>query len=190
MSTTHHQPDLAKLSTIKDMTIAVYATHEEAEDTVRSLQKSGFDMTMLSIVGSDYHTEEHVVGYYTTGNRMLAWGKFGAFWGGMWGLLFGAAFFVIPGIGPVLLAGPFAGWLVGALEGAVVGGGLSALGGALVGMGVPASTALEYETEIKAGRFLLVVHGTPAETEGARALLTLTHHEGIAEYGDLGKNNE
>ena len=42
-------------------------------------------MKMLSIVGKDYHTEEHVVGYYTTGDRMLYWGKPGAFWGGFWG---------------------------------------------------------------------------------------------------------
>ena len=46
-------------------------------------------MKKLSILGKDYHTEEHVVGYYKAGDRMKAWGKMGAFWGGMWGLLFG-----------------------------------------------------------------------------------------------------
>ena len=63
-------------------------------------------MQKLSIVGKDYQTEEEVVGYYTTGDRMKAWGKTGAFWGGLWGLLFGSAFFLIPGIGPLLAAGP------------------------------------------------------------------------------------
>ena len=60
----------------------------------------------------------------------------------MWGLLMGSAFVLIPGAGPLLLAGP----LVGALEGAVVVGGVSALGAALVSLGVPNNTVLEYET--------------------------------------------
>ena len=89
-------------------------------------------MKKLSIVGKDYHTEEHVVGYYTTGDRMMYWGKLGAFWGGFWGLLFGSAFFWVPGIGPLLVAGPLVMWIVGALEEAAVVGGLSALGAATV----------------------------------------------------------
>ena len=65
--------------------VAVFASHDKAEDAVRKLQKSGFDMKKLSIVGKDYHTDEHVVGYYSTGDRMMYWGKWGAFWGGLWG---------------------------------------------------------------------------------------------------------
>jgi len=72
--------------------------------------------------------EEHVVGYYNTGDRMAYWGKLGAFWGGFWGLLFGSAFFWVPGVGQLLVAGPLVGWIVAALEGAAVTGGLSALG--------------------------------------------------------------
>ena len=59
---------------------------------------------------------------------MKYWGKQGAFWGGLWGLLCGAAFFAIPGIGPVLVAGPLVASIIGALEGAIVVGGLSARG--------------------------------------------------------------
>src|SRR5277367_5490795 len=92
--------------------VAVYNTHQEAEETVKELQKSGFNMKQLSIVGRDYHTEEQVVGYYNAGDRMKYWGKMGAFWGGVWGAFFGAALFVVPGIGPVLVAGPVAAWIV------------------------------------------------------------------------------
>ena len=108
--------------------VAIFKSHTGAESAVKELQQSGFDMKKLSIVGRDYHTDENVVGYYNTGDRMKYWGKLGAFWGGFWGLLFGSAFFVIPGVGPLLMAGPLVGWIVGALEGAVVVGGLSALG--------------------------------------------------------------
>jgi uncharacterized membrane protein len=73
---------------------------------VKELQKAGFDMKQLSIVGRDYHTEEHVVGYCNAGDRMKYRGKLGALWGGIWGVLFGSAFFWIPGVGPLLVAGP------------------------------------------------------------------------------------
>ena len=108
--------------------VAIYGSHSQAEKGVKALQKSGFDMKQMSIVGKDYHTDEQVVGYYNTGDRMKYWGKQGAFWGGGWGWLFGAAFFAVPGLGPILVAGPLVAWIVGALEGAVVVGGLSALG--------------------------------------------------------------
>ena len=65
--------------------IAVYEDHSGAEAAVKELQKSGFDMKKLSVVGKDYRTEENVVGYYNAGDRMKYWGKWGAFWRGFWG---------------------------------------------------------------------------------------------------------
>jgi len=62
--------------------VAIYKSHAEADAAVKELQQSGFDMKKLSIVGRDYHTDERVVGYYNTGDRMKYWGKLGAFWGG------------------------------------------------------------------------------------------------------------
>jgi len=56
-------------------TVATYSSHTAAEAAIKELQSSGFDMKKLSIVGRDYHTDEHVVGYYNTGDRMKAWGK-------------------------------------------------------------------------------------------------------------------
>jgi hypothetical protein len=131
-------------------------------------------MKKLSIVDKDYHTEEHVVGYYNTGDRMKAWGKTGAFWGSLWGILFGSAFFAIPGIGPVVIAGPLVSSLVGALEGAVVVGGLSALGAGLVGIGIPKDSIVRYETALKADKFLLVAHGTAEEVEKAKSIIDAT----------------
>ena len=155
----------------EETVVAIYDTHEAAEAAVKELQAAGFNMRQLSIVGSDYHTEEHVLGYYTTGERMKKWGGFGAFWGSIWGLLFGSALFVLPGVGPLLLAGPVVAALVAALEGAVLVGGTSALVAALVGLGIPEHEALQYEVELKAGKFMLMVHGTAAEAERAREIL-------------------
>jgi hypothetical protein len=154
--------------------IAVYNSHTEAEQAVAKLSASSFDIKKISIVGKDYHTEEKVVGYYSAGDRMKSWGGLGAFWGGIWGLLFGAGFFLIPGVGPVLVAGPFLAALVGALESAAIVGGLSAVAAGLVSLGVPKERAIKYEAEIKADKFVMVVHGTADELERARAILADT----------------
>jgi hypothetical protein len=156
---------------VTNAVLAVYDSHDQAEAAVRDLHKDGFDMKKLSIVGKRFHTEEHVVGYYNAGDRMLYWGKQGAFWGGLWGLLFGSAFFWVPGVGPLLVAGPLVAWMVGALEGAVVVGGLTALGGALASIGIPENSVVQYETQVKSGKLLLVAHGTADEVQKARNLL-------------------
>jgi hypothetical protein len=163
--------------------IAVYVSHEAAEAAIKELQHSGFEMKKLSIIGQDIHMDEHVVGYYNLDDRMKAWGKTGAFCGGLWGLLFGSAFFLVPGLGPLLVAGPLVAWIVGALEGAIVVGGLSIVGAALYNLGIPKDSIVRYEKALKTGRFLLIAHGAMFEANLAREILdrtgpeTLDHHD-------------
>jgi hypothetical protein len=163
--------------------VAVYDSHMDAEVGVKELQKAGFDMTTLSVVGREYHTGEHLVGYYNSGYRMQYWGKMGAFWGGLWGFLAGAAFFVMPGIGPVLIAGPLAGAVVAELErsvvkGAPLAGGLSALGACLFNLGIPKDRVFDYETSLMADKFLLIAHGAASELIKAKTVLRITRpHE-------------
>ena len=170
------------MMTNNNAVVAVYKSHTEAEAAVKELQQSGFDMKKLSIVGRDYHTDEHVVGYYNTGDRMKHWGKLGAFWGGIWGLLFGSAFFLIPGVGPLLVAGPLVGWIVGGLEGAVVVGGLSAIGAGLYSLGIPKDSILQYETALKSGKFVVIAHGSAGETTHAREIINRTSPETLQEH--------
>jgi uncharacterized membrane protein len=159
--------------------VAVFAQHSGAENAVKELKDSRFDIKKLSIVGSDYHSNEDVVGFYNIGDRMKYWGKTGAFWGGLWGMLFGAAFLVIPGIGPIIAAGPIVAWIIGALEGAVMVGGISALGAGLFSLGMPKDSVVKYETSIKAGKFLLIAHGTAEEVQRARNVLQSSGAEEI-----------
>jgi uncharacterized membrane protein len=166
----------------KNAVIAVYPSHSQAEEALKELQRSGFDMKKLSIVGKDYHSDEQVVGYYNAGDRMKRWGKYGAFWGGFWGLLFGSAFFAIPGIGPVLVAGPLVAWIVGALEGAVVVGGLGAIGAGLYSIGIPKDSVVQYETAVKANKFLLLAHGTAEEVEKAKKIMGTAGSLDVAVY--------
>ncbi len=160
--------------------VAVYKTHQAADDAVKRLQRAGFEMTKISVIGNDYHTDEQVVGYYNTGDRMKAWGKIGAFWGGLWGILLGAAFFMIPGIGPLAVAGPLVSAIVGGLEGAIVVGGLSALGAALVSIGIPKDSVVNYEKSLAAGNYLVLYNGNAQDVAAAAKLLQeTTDHDGV-----------
>lgn len=154
-----------------DSAFFVYDTHAAAEEAIRTLGQSGFDMKKLSLVGKGYHSEERPMGFYTTGDRIKAWGGTGAFWGGIWGLLLAPAVFVLPGLGLVGMAGPLVATLVGALEGAVVVGGLSALGAALTQFGVPKDQVIKYEAALKVDKYLLVVHGSAEDQDKARSVL-------------------
>lgn len=155
--------------------VAVYNRHQDAEAAIRELQRAGFNMSKLSILGRDYHTEEHAVGFYNGGDRVKYWGKQGAFWGSIFGILFAPAFFWIPGLGPILTGGLIGSILMGTLEGAAVGaavgGGGSALAAALTSIGIPKDSVIRYEASLKADKYLLIASGTPAEVDRARAIL-------------------
>jgi uncharacterized membrane protein len=165
---------------ITNAVVAIYDSHSQAEEAVKELQRSGTDMKKLSIVGKDYHTDEQVVGYYNTGDRMKYWGKLGAFWGGLWGMLFGVAFFAIPGIGPVLVAGFLVAWIVGALEGAAVVGGLGVVGAGLYSIGIPKDSVVKYETAIKSDKFLILAHGTTDEVDRMKSIIQTTRPAEVA----------
>lgn len=161
-----------------DAIVAVYAEHTAAEDAVRKVAEAGLDMKHFSIVGRGYHSEEQVIGFYSVGDRIKFWGSRGAYWGGLWGLLFGGLMLTVPVIGPVMVLGHLAAVVftavAGAAEGAVVAGGLGALGAALYSIGIPHHGVLQYEQALKADQFLIVAHGPAAEMERARELLQLT----------------
>jgi len=140
----------------------------QAEDAVRELDKDGFDMKLLPIVGKGYHTEENVVGYYNVGDRMLYWGKQGAASGLC--CLVRASFWSQESdhcwsqVHWLQLSSVF--WKAQSLL-----AGFSALGAALVSIGIPNNSVIQYEASIKSGQFLIVAHGSPEEVEQAKALL-------------------
>jgi hypothetical protein len=170
---------MAEVDKKENSVVAIYAQHADAENAINLLRKSNFDIKKLAIVGQGYHTEDQVIGFYTTGDRIKHWGKHGAFWGGVWGMLVGAAAFVIPGVGPVMVAGSAVAWIVATLESAAVVGGLSSLGAGLYSIGIPKNSALKYETSVKAGKFLLIAQGTPDEAEFVRRVLADTFWEEV-----------
>jgi hypothetical protein len=156
-----------------DTVIAVFADHNAAEAAVKTLTAAGFEMKNLSVVGKGYHTDEKVVGFYNMGDRIKFWGTRGAFWGGLWGMFFGGLFMTIPVVGHVVVLGYLGAMVVSAIESAVMVGGLSALGAALYGLGVPKDSVIQYETAVKADSFLVMAHGAADEVARAKAILLI-----------------
>ena len=154
-----------------DAAIGVFADHAAAEAAIKKLTSAGFAMKQLSLVGKGYHTEEQVIGFYNMGDRVKFWGSRGAFWGGLWGLFFGGVLLVVPVIGHVFVLGYLAAAAVSAVEGAVIVGGLSALGAALASIGIPRDSIIAYETALAADSFLVVVHGDAAEVKRGKEIL-------------------
>jgi hypothetical protein len=190
------------MMTQQNVVVAIYKSHTEAEVAVKELQQSGFDMKKLSIVGRDQHSDEHVMGYYNAVDRMICWGKMGIFLG----MVFGSAFSLVPGAGLLLVAGPLAGWLVGALGGAVLVGGLSAIGAGLYSLGIPTDSILQYRKDLKTGtsvmianksdsgpvsrlkqalttdKFVMIAHGNAREAIHAREIISYTNPEALEEH--------
>jgi uncharacterized membrane protein len=152
--------------------VAVYPDHASAEQAVRLLHTDGFSMGDLSIVGRDFQVSEEPVGFVNAGDYAATGAGTGAWVGGLFGLLVGAAFLVLPGVGPVVIAGPLLVALLGGLEGAVAG------------WGIPREEALKYETQVKAGKFLVIARGTRDALERARHTLAPQSPERLDVYAD------
>ena len=178
---------------IQDSVAALFLDHQAAEAAVKALTAAGVPLKSISIVGKGYHTDEKVVGFYNMGDRVKFWGSRGAFWGALWGLFFGGVFLTIPVTGPVILLGYLTAAAVSAVEGAVVVGGLSALGGALAGIGIPHDSVLQYETAIAADGFLVMAHGATGEMAQAEYALKGLHpshlelHQGGRTFATAGE---
>jgi hypothetical protein len=91
--------------------------------------------------------------------------------GGIFGLLVGAAFLWVPGVGPLIVAGSLSSALLGGVEGAVAGAALSGVFGWLAGLGISKQHILKYEESVKAGKYLVIAHGTPDDVKKARGIL-------------------
>jgi hypothetical protein len=162
--------------------IGVYDSILEAEDAVEALNQGKFPIAQVSIVAKDLQSERVVHGYVTTGEVALTGARGAAWFGGFLGMFLGAAFLWVPGFGPLIAAGPFVAMLLGGIEGVIAGAAGGGLLGALVGLSVSRQHILTYEENIKSGKYLVIVHGSPEELQLAHTVMQgtavseLTHH--------------
>src|SRR5688572_512075 len=154
------------------MASCVYALATSDTQAVRianRLRTSGFSAGDISIITPD-RAGARDLGHQDSTKApegATAGGGTGAILGGALGWLAGIGALAIPGVGPLIAAGP----ILGALTGAAVGGTVGGLTGALVGMGIPEYEAKRYEGKVKGGNALISVHSeNSAETDRAKTI--------------------
>jgi hypothetical protein len=161
----------------------IYKTRGQAEMAVDRILAAGFSNNDISVLLPDNSsTKEFAHEKNTKAPEGATTGvAAGGAVGGTLGLLAGIGALAIPGVGPLIAAGP----IMGALAGVGVGGVVGGLIGALVGMGIPEYEAKRYEGRIKDGGILLSVHcDTSDEISRAKDLLKATGAEDIASSGE------
>lgn len=163
----------------QDTMIAVYRLHDDVEEAVNALRKSGFGPGTVSIVGRNFHTVDAVVGYSTAGDAVRPCGRLGPFWGDLLTSFSEFALYWVPDLGPLVMAGELMSRVQQASDENVIVYGLTALGIALYSMGVPEYGALGCEDAIRQDKFILVVRGRAHDLKRARGALVLSDAESI-----------
>jgi uncharacterized membrane protein len=149
--------------------VGVYDSMEQVEEALRRLTEAGYPMEKVSIIGKDLQSETEINGFVTAKDLAKEGARFGAWVGGIFGLLTGAAMFFVPG-GPLFVLGPLATAAIGAAEGAVWTGAV----GAVLGHFLARKHIPKFTQHLKAGRYVLVVHGSEDEVRRAQEILQTT----------------
>jgi ActD protein/heat induced stress protein YflT len=161
----------------------IYKTRASVESAVDALRQADFRNTDISVMFPDNEgTKDFAHEKNTKAPEGAATGAgSGAVIGGTLGWLAGIGALAIPGVGPLIAAGP----IVAALAGVGVGGAVGGITGALVGMGIPEYEAKRYEGRIKEGSILLSVHCDDSNwTKKAKEILEHTGGEDVASTGE------
>ncbi|RME59427.1 MAG: hypothetical protein D6790_10700 [Caldilineae bacterium] len=154
---------------------AVFDTAEATDAAAQALVEAGIAQDRISVVGP--HSEEAVPihEYVKDSDRTRELVTAGIVGGGLFGFLVGLAALWVPGIGPLLAAGPISAALLAGAEGAAVGAATLGLISGLVSLGVTEEQAREYEALVKEGKYLLICHGEPDIVQRAHDMLQEAH---------------
>ncbi len=152
-------------------TVAIFDSLDQVEEAISALTEAGIKKHKISVVTQTLETEKKIHGYVTQGDTLREGATTGAWVGGLFGLLVGAAFVWVPGLGPLVVAGSFATSLLGGLEGAAAGTAGGGLLGTLLGSIVEKQHIPKYEEAIRGGKFLMLVSGSTEDVEQAMRIL-------------------
>lgn len=151
--------------------VVVYRDPQRTREAVKELERTGFNLNQVSLVGIVRPGRRAAVACYSDGNHIKCWGERSTLWNSLCSAIKGWAFLSLPGIGPMLVSGPLALWIVAALENAAIFSNLSAFGATLYSIGIPKDRVQNYETALREGNYLLVAHGPAREIMRARQVL-------------------
>lgn len=167
----------------KTAVCAIYASNAAADSAVDDLVRAGFASSDISALVPENLGARDIATVKTTKapEGAAAGAGTGAVLGGALGLLAGIGALAIPGLGPLIAAGP----IMGALSGLGVGGAVGGVAGALIGLGIPEYEAKRYEGRVQKGAILLSVHcDTSDDVKRAKDSLRRTGGEDISAAGE------
>ncbi|MDF9409558.1 MAG: hypothetical protein A4E52_00566 [Pelotomaculum sp. PtaB.Bin013] len=143
--------------------VGLFDSRDQAEKAVSALRGRGFyeEISVLAADKSKAGDTERNRG--TAGGSVASGVSTGGVLGGLAGLAMGAGALVIPGIGPILAAGPIAGLLSGAATGGIAGG--------LIDWGIPSERGRYYEGKVKEGKILASVRTDDTKIEDAARIM-------------------
>lgn len=176
----------------ESLLIALFAEDAGTEKALRRLADADFPMDMVSVLGHGQTSGDDLLGLYypSAGERMRGWGRAGVFWGGLWGLLTGAAgLFLVPGVGPLLAAGPVVELFATAFAGAGLAGGAMAGAAAVTQLsvvlhrtGVPEQRLDALHEALVAGDYLVMLRSGAEDSERWKRMLSWAGAREVEEF--------
>lgn len=157
--------------------VGVYDDMRQAEQAIDRMLDAGLAKDNVSIIGQGLQSEARLNGFVTTGDVAKGAAKLGAWVGGLFGLLTGVAVLFVPGVGPIVALGPLAGAVMGAAETAAASGIL----GTIFGYFMSKQHIPKFEAHLRAGRYIVAVHGTPEQVRQATEILRSTGAQDVTE---------
>jgi uncharacterized membrane protein len=163
--------------------VGVYETEQEAIIAIENLVKQGYDKQDICVVGKDLKNVNHIADETgTVAEEGAATGALtGGTLGGLTGLLVGVGALTIPGVGPIIAAGPIASSLIGAVAGAGLGG----LTGALIGIGIPDHEAEYYGNSVKEGKILVLTKNRTTDVDDKISLAEANNSSMVQDWDEL-----
>ena len=155
----------------KSILIALFEDKKDIEEAVKKLISGGIEKKDISVIIKGHEDSIEAIEVEKEDSDILNWTTQGAIWGGLIGALLGGAFFIIPGFGPIIGAGPISAAIAGMLGGAMSGGAILGLADALIEWGMAEAEAKKLEKLVKENKLLLMVHGDSQEMDKANEIL-------------------
>ena len=135
--------------------VGYYDSESEAISMIEDLKRQGYSSNEISIISKDARDANHIeteTGMHVA-DGVASGAATGGILGGLGGVLVGLGALAIPGVGPIIAAGPVLAGITGAAAGAGVGG----LAGALIGLGIPEEEAYLYDEQFNQGKILVLI---------------------------------
>ncbi len=148
---------------MSSVVVGTFDSRDQAERSVQELRNKGFDREISVVARDEHQGDSSELSMRGDTDSTMDGISTGGVLGGIAGLAVGAGALVIPGIGPLIAAGPIAGLLSGAITGGIAGG--------LIDWGVPAEESRHYEEDVRQGKTLVSVHSSSAKLDDAAHIL-------------------